>query len=734
VTKVALPAGEPPLGPDGFFNPATRRVLEELIRKANASAGVGEAVYAAASEGEAQTALGLVPGETVTTPEDVTAEIAAAIGLHIVADLDELADRNELEGTVIVLSRDGTGRGGRIVDWSGDDLSDHVTADPERGVWIAPDSDPTGASGAWVSRPDGGGYPVSYWGAYGGDAAVDDAVGINAAFAALRAAPFGSGSGNFGIAPIVLSFEAGQSYYVQDEIDATDITWRNFMVRGNGAVIESAFASAITDGAVVDAFGSASMVWEKLLFRGGDGTANKASFGFKHGRGAGGASAEGNVFRDCSFVGYFTQACYYNYAAEVTRHHNSLFHNIELTANSHCVIIDDSNLQGVTSQYVTVPTSSESCSQIEFDGACSYRHGNKTGFWIDGEYASPPGSPTNGMEVLVIRPPGVAAGAFAGQEGKIATYASGSATWSFANPVEFNWTETSAGGSLVMYDGAAWNALSTGEPIKLISDTQITRLTIQGYSATFDHATILAQVVGGKKWHIDIHAETQKGIPKALIHFLPQSGTTITIRDLSVTDHNPHHETAVFTSDAGSTVTLHDFRCDITGTYQGTTSGGTPIALFQGGGTHTWNVQGEIRVGVDSNAPAALSNFSVIDTFRGVIYTGETLASGNVTVPAAGDYIIVYADALTFSGDTVNASGFQVGGTAVVGARKTGWTAASGTADRTTFATYTAPDISAAYVEAEAQAIADHVQVLSRHLKALIDDLHSTAGHGLIGA
>jgi hypothetical protein len=53
------------------------------------------------------------------------------------------------------------------------------------------------------------------------------------------------------------------------------------------------------------------------------------------------------------------------------------------------------------------------------------------------------------------------------------------------------------------------------------------------------------------------------------------------------------------------------------------------------------------------------------------------------------------------------------------------WVVASGTAARTTFATYSSPDISAAYVEAEVQAIADHVQILSQRLKAIIDDLKS---------
>lgn len=55
----------------------------------------------------------------------------------------------------------------------------------------------------------------------------------------------------------------------------------------------------------------------------------------------------------------------------------------------------------------------------------------------------------------------------------------------------------------------------------------------------------------------------------------------------------------------------------------------------------------------------------------------------------------------------------------------TTWVAATGTAERTTFATYTSPTISATPTQAEVQAVSDHVQILSRRLKALIDDLKS---------
>lgn len=67
-------------------------------------------------------------------------------------------------------------------------------------------------------------------------------------------------------------------------------------------------------------------------------------------------------------------------------------------------------------------------------------------------------------------------------------------------------------------------------------------------------------------------------------------------------------------------------------------------------------------------------------------------------------------------------------GNAVV-ARQT-YGAPTGTAERTAFATYTAPAISNPPTQAQVQALADHVQILSRRLKAIIDDNRSV---GLFG-
>lgn len=55
-------------------------------------------------------------------------------------------------------------------------------------------------------------------------------------------------------------------------------------------------------------------------------------------------------------------------------------------------------------------------------------------------------------------------------------------------------------------------------------------------------------------------------------------------------------------------------------------------------------------------------------------------------------------------------------------AKLSGWDTPTGTLERTTFATYTAPTITNPPTQAEVQAIANHLQVLSRRLAALVSD------------
>lgn len=84
--------------------------------------------------------------------------------------------------------------------------------------------------------------------------------------------------------------------------------------------------------------------------------------------------------------------------------------------------------------------------------------------------------------------------------------------------------------------------------------------------------------------------------------------------------------------------------------------------------------------------------------------------------------------------DTVNlAPGkvYEIDGTQVVGPRDTGWSADTGTADKSAHATYTSPTISNPPTQAEVQAISDALQAATQQIKALKDALIL---HGLLGA
>ncbi len=79
-------------------------------------------------------------------------------------------------GSVVYLSQDG--RAGHF-KWSSANHAADVTADTQSGIYVAPNSDLTGASGAWVRQYDGA-VNVKWFGA-AGDGIVDDTVAIQAA-------------------------------------------------------------------------------------------------------------------------------------------------------------------------------------------------------------------------------------------------------------------------------------------------------------------------------------------------------------------------------------------------------------------------------------------------------------------------------------------------------------------------------------------------------------------------
>ena len=91
--------------------------------------------------------------------------------LSIVEDITTLALLS-VKGTVIVTDPI---RGGTFI-WSSANLSTPVTNDPGQGIWVAPSSAPTGASGAWI-RQFTDAFDLQFWGAIG-DGTTDSSLAL----------------------------------------------------------------------------------------------------------------------------------------------------------------------------------------------------------------------------------------------------------------------------------------------------------------------------------------------------------------------------------------------------------------------------------------------------------------------------------------------------------------------------------------------------------------------------
>lgn len=97
-----------------------------------------------------------------------------------VSDYTALKARTGVETTIV----DSTDKAG-IFTWRSGDQSVHITADPQEGVWVAPNSDTTGASGAWMRLYNGigldSGVNAAWFGLSESATAVDNSTALNAA-------------------------------------------------------------------------------------------------------------------------------------------------------------------------------------------------------------------------------------------------------------------------------------------------------------------------------------------------------------------------------------------------------------------------------------------------------------------------------------------------------------------------------------------------------------------------
>lgn len=130
------------------------------------STGAAGASAAVSNSGTAQNAV-----------LDFTIPMGAQGPAGDVAKVTNRAGLSDIAGTTAGMARllTESGREGTFV-FSTADLSAEVTADTAQGVYVAPSSDTTGASGAWVRKFDGA-VQVNWFGAEG-DGATDDTTAV----------------------------------------------------------------------------------------------------------------------------------------------------------------------------------------------------------------------------------------------------------------------------------------------------------------------------------------------------------------------------------------------------------------------------------------------------------------------------------------------------------------------------------------------------------------------------
>ncbi|EIN0892493.1 phage tail protein [Salmonella enterica] len=145
----------------------------------------------------------------------------------------------------------------------------------------------------------------------------------------------------------------------------------------------------------------------------------------------------------------------------------------------------------------------------------------------------------------------------------------------------------------------------------------------------------------------------------------------------------------------------------------------------------------EIRITANTNAIATLD--VRLTTAEGEIVTLQADVSaldgrvatveGNISVLLA-DYVSKTATATQSLASPLNVTtSYSVGGKKVVGTRQTGWTAATGTANKGAFNADLTFAVSDTYTQSEIQAIANALIAERRRTKALEDALRA---HGLI--
>ncbi|EPK4542402.1 phage tail protein [Serratia marcescens] len=200
--------------------------------------------------------------------------------------------------------------------------------------------------------------------------------------------------------------------------------------------------------------------------------------------------------------------------------------------------------------------------------------------------------------------------------------------------------------------------------------------------------------------------------------------TRITAAEAELADHETritaneaelaNHETRITqntTDIAGLTVRMVTAESNITSLQTNVTSLTTRVTTAEGNIT---TLQAKVST-IETNYVS-----KAVSTSQSVQASGGSFLVGSVAIPTSDKLQV---------GGSVNAVSYKVAGIQVVGAQQTGWTAATGTANKGPFNADQSYTIGASYSQSEVQALADALKAACQRVKAL-EDMART--HGMI--
>lgn len=187
-----------------------------------------------------------------------------------------------------------------------------------------------------------------------GDGKTDDTVAFNKLFEVIRNS-FVQANNSTTLPDITVGYNVqlgkGRRYRIDGSINATGIWAHNWVIYGEGAVLEGYGSDKI----VLDLTSSRFFTIHDLLIWGDSNSTPLV--GIQVGRND--TQVTGNFhMSNVRAIGTFNRSSFYNYCAENAQYDHCIFWNDKATSDSYAMIMDGNNTWGITSDYQTINVSS----------------------------------------------------------------------------------------------------------------------------------------------------------------------------------------------------------------------------------------------------------------------------------------------------------------------------------------------------------------------------------------